>query len=283
MNDNKHSDLLQKAKEGDINVFQELWLEFQPQLKSYLYRLLTDRNDVDDIAHDTFIKAFDKLDTFKGNSSLKTWVFRIGTNLAYDFLRKRNLWQPDAQDRAKELAESDTNIQEAFMQVHKNSPRGRYEVREHIDFCFTCISKTLPIEQQMAIILKDIYQFSRKEIGQIMVETISVVKHLFHDGRSTMRNIFDDRCALIYKNGACHQCTDLAGIYNLKQARQEELMKIEMVEKAKEDETDAEKLYDLRAELVSFIDPLRSSGADLQDIIMQCTRKANGEIDIIKS
>jgi len=40
---------LKKAKEGDINAFQTLFAEFQPQLKSYLYRLLTDRNDTDDL------------------------------------------------------------------------------------------------------------------------------------------------------------------------------------------------------------------------------------------
>jgi RNA polymerase sigma-70 factor (ECF subfamily) len=160
---------------------------------------------------------------------------------------------------------------------------GRYEIREHTDFCFTCISKTLPIEQQLAIMLKDIYYFSRKEIGQIMDETVGVVKHLLHEGRKTMSEIFDNRCALINKNGACHQCTELAGIYNPKQARRQELMKIAMVEKAEENETDAEKLYDLRTELVSFIDPLCSSGADLQDIIMQCTRKANGEIDSVNA
>lgn len=280
MEQEQYSAVLKRAREGDINAFQKLFAAFQPQLKSYLYRLLTDRNDVEDLAHDTFIKAYNKLDTFKENSSLKTWVFRIGTNLAYDFLRKRKRWQPDAQDQAKELVRSDPDIREIFEKVHRQSPRGRYEVREHIDFCFTCISKTLPIEQQIAIILKDIYHFSRKEIGQIMDETVGRVKHLLYDGRQTMREIFDGRCALVNKNGACHQCSELAGRFNPKQARQEELMKIEMIEKA--DKVDNEILYDLRSELVSFIDPLRSPGADLQDIIMQCTRKAHGEIDVIE-
>lgn len=272
-------EVLKNAMNGDIHAFQQLFLEFQPQLKSYLYRLLADRNDVEDLAQDTFIKAYDKICTFEGKSSLKTWVFRIATHLAYDFLRKRKRWQADAQDQSKELAMGSPEIGELFHRVHAYSPQGRYEVQEHIDFCFTCISKTLTLEQQVALILKDVYGFSRKDICQVMNASEGVVKHLLHNARKLMMDIFDQRCALINKNGACHQCTELAGIYNPRQTQREELLKIDMVAQA--DNTDRAHLYQLRAQLVAQIDPMRSEGADLQDVIMQCTRKAIGEIDHI--
>ena len=273
--------ILEKALEGDINAFQSLFVEFQPQLKSYLYRLLTDRNDTEDITHDTFVKAFDKISTFKGNSAFKTWVFQIATNLSYDFLKKRKRWLPNAQDQAKSLAMSTEYIQQLFVMTNQTSNRGRYEVKEHIDFCFTCISKTLTIEEQIAIILKDIYSFSRQEIAAILNKSEGVVKHLLFNGRQLMIEIFDNRCALINKNGACHQCTELAGIYNPKQTKQSELMKIKMIKSA-EKET-KEKLYELRADLVAAIDPLNSKGADMQDIIMQCTRLAINEIETVQN
>ena len=144
--------ILEKALAGDINSFQTLFAEFQNQLKSYLYRLLTDRDDVDDLTHDTFIKAFDKIATFNQNSSLKTWVFRIATNLAYDHLRKLKRWPTDAQDQGANLAIGTAEIGQAFRIVHQTSNAGAYEMKEHIDFCFTCISKTLPIENQVALI-----------------------------------------------------------------------------------------------------------------------------------
>ncbi|QLG45228.1 RNA polymerase sigma factor [Costertonia aggregata] len=272
---------LKKALEGDIKAFQCLFAEFQPQLKSYLYRLLTDRNDTDDLTHDTFVKAFDKISTFKGNSAFKTWVFQIATNLAYDFLKKKKRWLPNAQDQAKSLAMSTEYIQQLFVMTNQTSNRGRYEVKEHIDFCFTCISKTLTLEEQIAIILKDIYYFSRTEIADILGKTEGVVKHLLFNARKTMIEIFDNRCALINKNGACHQCTELAGIYNPKQTKQEELMKIKMVKSSEKEPK--EKLYQLRADLVAAIDPLNSEGADMQDIIMQCTRLAIDEIETIQN
>ena len=156
-----HDQVLKQAMNGDINAFQTLFLKFQPQLKSYLYRLLTDRNDVEDVSQDTFVKAYDKIQSFKGKSSLKTWVFQIATNLAYDYLRRRKRWEPDAQDKSKALAMSSPEIVDAFVKVNRYSPYGAYDLKEHIDFCFTCIAKTLMIEQEIAVILKDIYSFSR--------------------------------------------------------------------------------------------------------------------------
>jgi RNA polymerase sigma-70 factor, ECF subfamily len=73
----EEQETLKNALGGDINAFQSLFAAFQHQLRSYLYRLLANRNDAEDLVHDTFIKAFDKLSTFKGESSLKTWVFQI--------------------------------------------------------------------------------------------------------------------------------------------------------------------------------------------------------------
>jgi RNA polymerase sigma-70 factor (ECF subfamily) len=95
----EREEILKSAISGDINAFETLFAEFKNQLKSYLYRLLTDRNDVDDLTHDTYIRAFTRISTFNRESSLKTWVFKIATNLAYDHLRKLKRWQPDAQDR----------------------------------------------------------------------------------------------------------------------------------------------------------------------------------------
>jgi len=260
---------------GDINAFQTLFAEFQSQLKSYLYRLLTDRNDVDDLTHDTFIRAFSKISTFNGESSLKTWVFKISTNLAYDHLRKVKRWPADAQDRGADLAIGSEEVRRAFWTVHDNSGAGAYEMREHMDFCFTCISKTLPIEGQVALILKDIYDFPVKEICLILDKTEGVIKHLLNDARSIMTDIFDHRCALINKNGVCHQCSHINDIFNPKQDQQEALMKLELVKASKK--YNREELFALRALLVKAIDPLHASGTDLHDEIMNCVRTAIGE------
>ncbi len=271
----EREEILKSAISGDINAFETLFAEFKNQLKSYLYRLLTDRNDVDDLTHDTYIRAFTRISTFNRESSLKTWVFKIATNLAYDHLRKLKRWQPDAQDRGADLAIGSEEVRQSFWKVHDTSSAGAYEMREHIDFCFTCISKTLPIENQVALILKEMYDFQIKEIGLILGKTQGVIKHLLNDARNTMTDIFDSRCALINKNGVCHQCSHINAIFNPKQDQQAALMKLDLVKASKKYNRD--ELFALRTTLVKALDPLQASGTDLHDSIMNCVRTAIGE------
>ncbi|MFN7115709.1 MAG: RNA polymerase sigma factor [Saprospiraceae bacterium] len=212
---------LKQAMSGDIHAFQRLFAEFQAPLKSYLYRLVANRNDADDLAHDTFIRAFDKVATFKGKSSFKTWVFQIATHLAYDHLKKFKRWTVDTKALAKDLCMNTPAVYSAVLRVYEASGEGAFDMRDHIDHCFTCMGKTLAIENQVVLILKDIYDFAVKEIALIIGKTQDVVKHLLQDARHTMMDIFDNRCALINKNGVCHQCSELNGWFNPRQNQQE--------------------------------------------------------------
>ncbi|MBN8699622.1 MAG: RNA polymerase sigma factor [Chitinophagales bacterium] len=270
---------LRLAKTGDINAYHELFSGFQKELKAFIYRLVADRSDADDLTHDSFIKSFSKIRTFNEKSSLKTWVFSIASNLCLDFLRKRNRWSVYSQDKSRAFAETNMDVEEALIRTNKYSLNGVYEIKEHIDFCFTCMTKTLPLEQQITLILKDIYGFTVTEIAEIISRSPGVVKHLLHDARKTMMVIFDDRCALISKKGVCHQCSELNGYFNPKQKTQEELMKMQLVKEA--GVLDIEQLYFLRANLVSNINPLTSRGTNLHEVFMQITRKVEGEISKI--
>ncbi|WP_232825719.1 RNA polymerase sigma factor [Algoriphagus litoralis] len=269
---------MKKALGGDIRAFQVLFSGFQNQLKSYLYRLLASRTDAEDITHDTFIVAFEKLSTFKGQSSLKTWVFQIATNFAYNHLKRSKRWTADVSEQAKKLVLENDTLRSVITRTYETSSAAQYDMKEHIDTCFTCISKNLPIENQIALILKDVYDFSVTEITQILDKTEGVVKYLLQDGRKTMTEIFDNRCALINKNGVCHQCSELNGWFNPKQNQQEALMKLELVKKSKK--YNREDLYQLRANLVKAIDPLRSKGSELQEVLLTCNRIAMSEVQM---
>lgn len=259
---------LQEAMNGDINAFQRLFAVFQNELKSYLYRLTANRNDAEDITHDTFIRAYDKRTTFRGESSFKTWVFQIATNHAYNYLNRQKRWTPDVSEKAKKLVHDNEWLLRDIERVHETSPSGRYDMKEHIDTCFTCIAKNLPIENQVAMMLKDVYDFSVREIAQILDKSEGTVKYLLQDGRGTMTEIFDHRCALINKGGVCHQCSELNGWFNPKENQQQALMKLDIVKGSRK--YDRERLYHMRAEMVKAIDPLHAPGADLQEILLNC-------------
>lgn len=277
--ENQNEQILKSALDSDINAFQELFSAFQNQLKSYLYRLLTNRSDAEDLMHDTFIKAFDNLSTFKGNSTLKTWVFQIATNLAFNQLKSRKRWQPDVLEKGKKLAMTDSTVFQSILNVSQNSSQAVYEIKEHIDTCFTCISKILPIENQTALLLKDVYDFAVSDICLILGKTEGIVKHLLIDARKTLTSVFDNRCALVNKNGVCNQCSELNGLFNPKQRTREELMKLNLVKGSIK--FNREELFKLRTALVKEIDPLNSKGANLQEALLKCNRMAVGETDSI--
>ncbi|HMJ71088.1 MAG TPA: RNA polymerase sigma factor [Cyclobacteriaceae bacterium] len=236
--------------------------EIRRQLKSYILRITASIADTEDIVQDTYIKALEKLETFRGDSTLKTWLFTIASNHAKDNLRAKKRWVENVTDLSREAALSDPTFFQESMRIRMTSPQGQFEIKEHIAFCFTCIGKSLPLEQQICLLLKEIYDFKVREIAVILELTEPMVKYHLHTGRTTMVSIFDGRCALINKQGVCDQCSELNGIFNPKQKIQEELVKIEMAREA--GNADKERLFDLRMEVVRGIDPFESNAAELQ-------------------
>lgn len=254
--------------------FTELVKRHQQELQSFLYRFTASKEDAEDIAQETFIKAFKKSGSFKGDSSLRTWLFAIATNLAKDHLRAKQRWTTTTQDKCKELIGSTPALADKLHSLNQSSPQGKYEIREHIDFCFTCIMKTIPIGQQLSLMLADIYNFKVSEIAEILEATAGTVKHYLHNARTTMRNVFEQRCALINKKGICHQCSELNGFNNTKAETQRIVAEMELVKASQN--PDKERLFVMRTEIVKAIDPLNANGTDLHSFLLNCTRKASG-------
>jgi RNA polymerase sigma-70 factor (ECF subfamily) len=234
----------------------------RPQLRSYILRMTASPEDTDDILQETYLRAHEKIASFEGRSSLKTWIFSIASNLAKDLLKTKKRWPENVTDICREAALSNRAFLEEMMQIRMTSPQGQFEIKEHIAFCFTCVAKSLPLEQQLALLLKEVYDFKILEIAEIMQLSEARVKYFLHTGRNKMIDIFEGRCSLINKQGVCHQCTELNGIFNPKQKAQEELVKIKMVREA--EKGDKEHLFGLRMDIVQKIDPFESDAADLQ-------------------
>lgn len=234
----------------------------RPQLKSYLLRITASIEDTEDIVQDTFIKASMKLDTFRAESSVKTWIFAIASNIAKDNLRAKQRWPETVTDICREKALANPNYFPEIANIMQTSPQAAFEIKEHITFCLTCITKSLPLEQQICLLLKEAFDFKVVEIAEILQTTDAMVKYYLHTSRSKMVNIYEGRCALINKAGTCHQCSELNGIFNPKQDFEVEKNKIEFAKKA--NDPNREYLLDLRFKILKETDPFHSKGAPLQ-------------------
>ncbi len=243
-------------------LFNKEFEEHRKALKSYLLRITASVTDTEDLVQDTYLRALDKLTSFRGDASLKTWLFAIASNLARDNQRAKKRWPENVTDICKEAALNNQQFFQEAMHIRQTSPQGAFEIKEHIVFCFTCVSKSLPLEQHLTLLLKEVYEFKTREIAEIMDLSEAMVKYHLHLSRSKMVEVFDHRCSLINKKGVCHQCTELNGIFNPKQKAEEERVKIKMVREAENEDKDT--LFDLRMKILQQIDPFESGAAELQ-------------------
>jgi len=248
---------------------QEEFTQLQDKLNSYLYRLTGSREDAEDLVHDTYIKVTEKIETFRGDSSFKTWTFTVATNLAKDLKSVKSRWGIEVQDLCKEATLVDKSLQDKIVNEFQKQEDKQFEIIEHINYCFTCISKNLTLEKQIAIILKEIYDFKRTEIADILDVTEGVVKHLLHDGRTELQEKYNYRCAMVNKQGVCYQCAELNDFLQEKKDSAEKISLLGLSEK-----NDAETNLNIRFQLINRINPLNGKGSKVEDTILQILREA---------
>ena len=101
---------------------------FQGELKSFILRMTASVQDAEDIVQETYIKAHAKLNTFRGESSLKTWVFSIASNLARDLLRAKKRWPENVTDICREEVLGNRQFFQEALHIRETSPQGNFEI-----------------------------------------------------------------------------------------------------------------------------------------------------------
>ena len=247
--------------------YEQEFLNLKNELSSFVFRLVTNRQDTEDVVQDTYIKLVKSISTFEGKSSFKTWLFTIALNTAKNHINKQKRWVENTQDYGAHLHMQSPLHTERILHVFNSTPEKEYEVKEHINYCFNCINKTLQLKQQICLLLKEVYSFKIREIIGITGFSEGIVKHALADARKQMNRIFENRCAFVNKNGVCHQCTSLTGVLNQKQDEHIKAQSIKMVKEG--DSKDTDYLLNLRLELVRGIDPLNSKNTLLNSYMLE--------------
>src|SRR6266567_489962 len=81
--------LVKRARTGDLEAYDELVGRYQERIYATVYHMTANHEDANDLAQETFIKAYHALKSFKGDSSFFTWVYRIAVNKTINFLKQR--------------------------------------------------------------------------------------------------------------------------------------------------------------------------------------------------
>src|SRR6266513_282096 len=81
--------LVQRSRKGEMAAYDELVRRYQERIYATIYHMTSNHEDANDLAQETFVKAYQALKSFKGGSSFYTWIYRIAVNKTINFLKQR--------------------------------------------------------------------------------------------------------------------------------------------------------------------------------------------------
>jgi RNA polymerase sigma-70 factor (ECF subfamily) len=200
--------LINRAQTGDKAAFDELFQPMRQPLFSYIYRMVTHREDAEDLLQEVLLRVLNSLPKFRGEAKFKTWLFGIATHVCLDHLRQRHRWRIEAQLIGEQETDSDPEALDQLTAM-MSGPDFIYEIREHIAFCFSCLSRTLPPDEQAALMLREVLGFTAQEAAKILEISDPVFRHRLSAARSKLIESYEGLCQLINKTGVCHQCRGL--------------------------------------------------------------------------
>jgi RNA polymerase sigma-70 factor (ECF subfamily) len=192
-------ELLEAARRGDEDAFARLVGPHRAALHAHCYRLLGSLHDAEDALQEALLRAWRALPGFEQRSSLKSWLYRIATNVCLKAIERRPRrvlpidYGPPAdphQPPAPPLLETvwlepypDARLEPAD---GVPGPDARYEQRESVELAFVAALHHLPARQRAVLILRDVLGFSAKEVGETLEMRPSAVDSALQRAHKTV-------------------------------------------------------------------------------------------------
>jgi RNA polymerase sigma factor (sigma-70 family) len=169
------SRLIQSALAGDDPSYRKLMDKYHDQIYNFIYRMIHDREQVEDLTQEAFIKAFQSLRSFNEEFAFSTWLYKIATNNSIDFIRKRKL-QMYSIDKPVESKDSDFVFELPDMTYEADGD----VIRDQRAVLLQGAIAQLPEKYRKVIQLRHMEERSYEEIAKILHLPIGTVKaHIF--------------------------------------------------------------------------------------------------------
>jgi RNA polymerase sigma-70 factor (ECF subfamily) len=177
--------LIQKAAQGDNRAFEALVEAYEKSMFNLAFRLVPDKEDAMDIVQEVFLKAYQALPKFRGDSRFSTWIYRVCMNASLDHLRRKQRTQVFSLDEPIMLGESPITRD---IRDDGDSVEDLVENRSLGDRVMKVLQDLEPVHRAV-IILSDVRGFSYQEIADIMGVSIGTVKSRLHRARNMVRRL----------------------------------------------------------------------------------------------
>ncbi len=185
--------------------------QYRPRVFNIAYRILGNIHDAEDVVQETFIKANDKIDSFKNFSTIYTWIYRIAVNTSLSYRKNySNLIQKSFDDTINRNNQPDPDFTGyGLSDVEKRiiTDELLYEIREK---CHFFVTFRLTEEQRIVFILREMFELSYSDIAFIIDSSEGVVKSRLSRARNNLRNHFQKNCSWYDSSNPC-KCENKIG------------------------------------------------------------------------
>jgi RNA polymerase sigma-70 factor, ECF subfamily len=173
--------LVEECRRGDQAAFGELVMRYERRLLRVIGRFIRDADIAEDLAQETFLRVYERLDQYDASRRFGPWLFRIGVNLTLDYLRKQKRRGLTAlfTDRSKDRW-PDPGIPD---------PRNRLDLHQEI----RRVIEEIPEKYRTVLVLRDLENFSTSEIAAILNRKEATIRWRLAEARSRFQTLWERR------------------------------------------------------------------------------------------
>ena len=173
--------LVEEARKGRQASFGQLVRLYERRLLRVLMRFIRDVDLAEDLAQETFLRAYERLDQFDPARRFGPWLFRIGVNLTLDYhrRRKRRIWGFLFSDSGREESPDPSTA----------DPRVEQDLQQEVQW----VVDQLPEQFRIVLVLRDLENFSTSEIAAILERTEATIRWRLGEARSRFAEIWEKR------------------------------------------------------------------------------------------
>lgn len=171
--------------------FDDIYREFQPKIHRYLSNVSGD-HEAADLTQAVFLKVSRSLDSFRGDSSLSTWIYRIATNTAHDHA----VSSLARQKKAEQSLDDEGSIDD--LPDAASAGTDREYIRREMNSCIRGVVEQLPENYRTVLLLSDFEELSNAEIAAIHDISLDTVKIRLHRARAALRTSMESRCSFYH-------------------------------------------------------------------------------------
>lgn len=180
--------LVQRAQQGGLSAYDELVRRYQERIYATIYHMTGNHEDAGDLAQETFLKGFQAIKSFKGDSSFYTWLYRIAVNKTINHLKQRRNKTHLSLNDIDFHAENDPDF---VALVSERTPRRDLDLTELQERLNGAMMKLSP-KHRLVVTLHDVQGMSHEEIGKIMDCNVGTVRSRLFYARQQLQAYLSD-------------------------------------------------------------------------------------------